>query len=66
MKTGKVKFYNTTKGFGFITAKDGEDIFFHRSGLSNSFQDLESGQDVEFETRTGDKGLMAVNVMLSF
>ncbi len=65
MKTGKVKFYNTTKGFGFISTEEGTDIFFHRSGLSNSFQELETGQEVEFDTRMGDKGPVAVNVKLS-
>ena len=62
MKIGKVKFYNTTKGFGFIEDEDGQDIFFHRSGLSNSYQEFETGQEVEFETKTGDRGLIAFNV----
>lgn len=66
MKIGKVKFYNTTKGFGFIEAEDGQDIFFHRSGVSNGYQELETGQGVEFETKTGDRGLIAFNVKLSF
>lgn len=66
MKIGKVKFYNTTKGFGFIEDEDGQDIFFHRSGLSNSFQEFETGQEVEFETKTGDRGLIAFNVKTSF
>ena len=62
MKTGKVKFYNTTKGFGFIETEGDKNIFFHRSGLSNAYMDLENGQEVEFETKSGDKGLIAVNV----
>mgnify|MGYP003574565203 CR=1 FL=1 len=66
MKIGKVKFYNTTKGFGFIEDEDGQDIFFHRSGLSNSYQEFETGQEVEFETKTGDRGLIAFNVKTSF
>ncbi|MEZ5082237.1 MAG: cold shock domain-containing protein [Bacteroidales bacterium] len=66
MKIGKVKFYNTTKGFGFIEDEDGQDIFFHRSGLSNSYQEFETGQEVEFETKTGDRGLIAFNVKSSF
>jgi CspA family cold shock protein len=66
MKNGKVKFYNSTKGFGFIATDEGQDIFFHRSGLSNGYQELETGQEVEFDTRTGDKGLIAVNVKLSY
>ena len=66
MKTGKVKFYNTTKGFGFISTEEGSDVFFHRSGLSNSYQELETGQEVEFNTRTGNKGIVAVNVKLAY
>jgi CspA family cold shock protein len=66
MKTGKVKFYDTTKGFGFIATEEGRDIFFHRSGLSNAYTELETGQEVEYETKTGDKGIVAFNVKPSF
>ncbi|MCF8378355.1 MAG: cold shock domain-containing protein [Bacteroidales bacterium] len=66
MKIGKVKFYNETKGFGFIESSDGENIFFHRSGLSDAYLELESGQAVEFQTRKGDKGLVAFAVKLSY
>jgi cold shock protein len=66
MKTGKVKFFNATKGFGFIEAEEGKDIFFHRSGLSNAYLELETGQEVEFETKSGDKGVVAVNVKPAF
>jgi len=64
METGKVKWYNETKGFGFIETQNGSDVFVHRSGLSNSFAGLEPDQQVEFEIRNGNKGLMAVNVKI--
>lgn len=62
MAKGKVKWYNETKGFGFIETENGEDIFVHRSGLSNPYDGLQPGQEVDFETKQGDKGLMAINV----
>lgn len=62
MAKGKVKWYNEIKGFGFIESDNGDDIFVHRSGLSNSFERLNPEQAVEFETRQGAKGPMAVNV----
>jgi CspA family cold shock protein len=63
MENGKVKWYNETKGFGFIERENGEDIFVHRSGLKSNYGGLEENQRVEFETKTGDKGLYAVNVV---
>ncbi len=62
MHTGKVKWYNEIKGFGFIVAEGGENIFVHRSGLVSPFSGLEPGQEVEFNIKNGDKGLVAVNV----
>ena len=62
MITGKVKWYNEMKGFGFIEMENGNDIFVHRSGLQNSSGGLKENQKVEFETKEGDKGLFAVNV----
>lgn len=62
MNTGKVKWYNETKGFGFIETEDGRDVFVHRSGLTNPYDGLQDGQQVEFETKQGDKGTFAVNV----
>ena len=65
MTKGKVKWYNETKGFGFIEAETGEDIFVHRSGLQNSYEGLQPEQIVEFEIKKGEKGPMAVNVKLA-
>ena len=60
MSNGTVKFFNETKGFGFITPEDGgRDIFVHVSGLSD---DIREGDKVSFETEEGKKGLNAVNV----
>ncbi len=62
MATGKVKWYDEVKGYGFIATDDDKDIFVHRSGLVNSFEGLEPDQEVEFETKEGDKGTFASNV----
>jgi len=62
MPTGKVKWYNETKGFGFIETEEGKDLFVHRSGIKSSFGGLNEGQEVEFDVEQGQKGLMAVNV----
>ena len=60
MKTGKVKFFNVTKGFGFIKADDSEqEIFVHASGLIDQIREADS---VTFEVAEGKKGLNAVNV----
>ena len=58
---GKVKFYNTSKGFGFITAEDGVDYFVHSSGLESGVI-LKDGDSVEFEVEQGDKGPKAGKV----
>ena len=62
MANGKVKWYNEVKGFGFIESENGEDIFVHRTGLNNSYDQLQPDQQVVFETKQGDKGIMAINV----
>jgi cold shock protein len=60
MKTGKVKFFNETKGFGFIKDDNsGEEVFVHSSGLQDQIQENDS---VQFEVQQGKKGLNAVNV----
>jgi len=62
MNHGKVKWYDETKGFGFIESQDGKDIFVHRTGLFSPFNGLSSDQEVEFDIKQGDKGLVAFNV----
>jgi CspA family cold shock protein len=62
MNHGKVKWYNETKGFGFIESQKGEDLFVHRSGLISPYSGLSSDQEVEFDIRQGDRGLIAFNV----
>ncbi len=60
MKTGKVKFFNEAKGFGFIVADDtNADVFVHHSGLVDKIRENDV---VEFEVTEGKKGLNAVNV----
>ena len=61
---GTVKWYDATKGFGFIKTDDEKDIFVHRSGLTNSFSGLDEGQEVEFEVEQGQKGPVAQNVKI--
>ncbi|MBS1489138.1 MAG: cold shock domain-containing protein [Bacteroidetes bacterium] len=62
MKEGKVKFFNTTKGFGFITPNDGsEDVFVHQSGLIDT---IKENDNVQFETERGKKGINAVRVQV--
>lgn len=62
MAKGKVKWYNETKGFGFIETDDGKDVFVHRTGLSSPLGGLADGQEVEFEIKRGEKGDVAINV----
>jgi cold shock protein len=62
MNKGKVKWYNEAKGFGFIESNDGKDIFVHRTGLTTPFGGLDADQEVEFDTKQGNKGLVAINV----
>ena len=63
MTTGTVKFFNTEKGFGFISRESGDDVFVHYSNIAGSgYKNLEEGQKVEFEAQEGRKGLEATNV----
>lgn len=63
MMTGKVKWFNAEKGFGFIEREDGDDVFVHFSAIqSEGFKTLEEGQDVEFEIVEGERGPQAASV----
>ena len=63
MQKGTVKWFNETKGYGFITKEDGGDVFVHYSEIqSNNFKTLAEGQEVTFEVADGPKGPKAVNV----
>lgn len=60
---GKVKWFNSTKGFGFIISDDGTEVFVHHTAIqSTGFRTLEEGQRVEFDVTSGPKGLKAENV----
>ena len=61
--TGTVKFFNTDKGYGFISREDGDDVFVHFSNIEgDGFKKLEDGQAGEFEVGTGRKGEEAQHV----
>ena len=60
MATGTVKWFNESKGFGFITQEEGEDLFVHYSEIqSDGYRSLDEGATVEFEITQGKKGLQA-------
>ena len=66
MPRGKVKWFNDSKGFGFIEQDDGEDVFVHYSVIEmDGFRTLAEGSLVDFEVTKGDKGLQATKVMAS-
>ncbi len=61
--TGTVKWFDSKKGYGFITADNGQDVFVHYTGIiGNGYRTLEEGDRVSFEITESDKGLKAVEV----
>ncbi|MBS4190847.1 cold-shock protein [Bacillus sp. FJAT-49705] len=63
MNTGKVKWFNAEKGFGFIESSEGQDVFVHFSAIqTEGFKTLEEGQEVTFEIVEGNRGPQAANV----
>ena len=64
LRAGVVKWYREDKHFGFITQRDGSDIFFHRSGVEGDMANLGENAQVWYEVTTTERGLQAINVHL--
>ena len=65
MSKGTVKWFNESKGFGFISREDGDDVFVHHTAIQgNGFKTLTEGQAVSFDVDKGPKGLRASNVVV--
>jgi CspA family cold shock protein len=63
MEQGKVKWFNGTKGYGFISREDGADVFVHFKAInSEGYRTLEENDEVQFEVEEGEKGPQAINV----
>jgi len=64
MANGTVKWFNDSKGFGFITSEDGSEVFVHHTSIQgNGFKSLAEGDKVSFDTEKGPKGPKAINVV---
>ncbi|WP_400242272.1 cold-shock protein [Niallia sp. JL1B1071] len=64
MATGKVKWFNAEKGFGFIETAEGQDVFVHFSAIqTDGFKTLDEGQEVSFDIEEGQRGPQAANVV---
>ncbi len=59
---GTVKWYDATKGYGFILSEENQDLFVHRTGVKDSIFTLEAGQSVKFEIKESEKGPVAIDV----
>jgi CspA family cold shock protein len=66
MQTGTVKWFNGSKGYGFISSDEGNDVFVHYNSIvGNGYKSLDEGDKVQFEVEDGPKGLQAKNVSKS-
>jgi CspA family cold shock protein len=64
MANGTVKWFNDSKGFGFIASEEGSDVFVHHTSIQgNGFKSLVEGDSVSFDTESGPKGPKAINVV---
>ena len=64
METGTVKWFNSSKGYGFITREQGDDVFVHYNAIQGEgYKSLDEGDQVQFEITQGPKGLQATNVV---